>query len=275
MPKKSIPLLIILCFVLVLAACGKGSATGKKNSDSKVKIVEVATAAESKPLSWKASGNELKGYEPDVLRAIDEKLKDYEFHIQAVSDDGTETGIATGKYDIAAGGFFKTAEREQQFIIPTENDGLSLMKIYVREDSDIKGMEDLVGKKITPPSTGGGVYNFIVNWEKQNPKYTLKYKTSSAGIPYPQRLKEVDSGRYDALILPSNLGEDEVIKNQNLPIRATDPVQINKTYLILHKSDENKKLSEAIDQALKELKEDGTLAKLSEKYFGEDIFKYE
>lgn len=287
MMKKIASLMIILSFVFVLAACGSGSSSGqaksdgngsstdKKSSDSDVRTVEVASAAESKPLSWKASGNVLKGYEPDVLRAIDKKLKDYKFHLQAVSDEGEETGLATGKYDIAAGGFYKTDERAKQFLIPSQNDSLSLMKLYVRKDSDIKGMKDLVGKKITPPTTGGGVYNFIVNWEKENPKYKLKYKTSSAGIPYPQRLKEVVEGRYDALILPSNLGEDAVIKNQNLPIRATDPVQIDKTYLIIHKSDENKKLSEAVNQALKELKDDGTLAKLSKKYFGENIFKYE
>lgn len=274
MIKKLTSYVIILALLSLLAACGSQSASGSDGS-SGVKTIQVASSAESKPLSWKASGNVIKGYEPDVLRAIDQKLKNYKFHIQAVSDEAEETGLATGKYDIAVGGYYKTAERSKQFLIPSQYDGLSLMRIYVKKDSDIQTLKDLVGKKIVPPSPGGGVYNFLVDWQKKNPKYKLEYQTSSASIPYPQRLKEVASGKYDALILPSNLGEQEVIENLKLPIRTTDPVQINKTYLIIHKSDENEKLNQAVDKALKELKEDGTLAKLSKKYFGEDVFEYE
>jgi len=272
MVKKILSFVIVLSLFSLMAACGSSTET---NSSSDVRTVEVASAAESQPLSWKVSGGELKGYEPDVLRAIDEKLPQYKFNLHGVSDEAEETGLATGKYDIAAGGYYKTAGREEQFLIPEENDGLSLMKIYVREDSDIQGIKDLVGKKIVPPTTGGGVYHFLVNWEKENPEYKLEYKTSSAAMPYPVRLQEVAQGKYDALILPSNLGEATVIAEQKLPIRATDPVKINKTYLIIHKSEENKELSDAVNKALKELKEDGTLAKLSIQWFGENMFEYD
>ena len=271
MLKKIFSFVFVLSLIALLAAWDSST---EASSSSNVRVIQVASSAESKPLSWKVSGGLLKGYEPDVLRAIDEKLPNYEFNLQAVSDEAEEIGLATGKYDIAAGGYYKTEGRAKQFLIPEQNVGYSLMKIYVREDSDIQGIKDLVGKKIVPPTTGGGVYHFLVNWEKENPDYKLKYKTSSAGMPYPQRLKEVVQGKYDALILPSNLGEATVIAEQKLPIRATDPVKINKTYLIIHKSEENKKLCDDVNKALKELLADGTLAKLSKQWFGEDIFKY-
>src|SRR5699024_671455 len=97
----------------------------------------------------------------------------------------------------------------------------------------------------------------------------------SGDISYPERLKSVQSGQYDALVLPSNYGEAKIIKKLGLKIKATEPVQINKTYLLIHKSDENKELSEAVNKALKELKDDGTLSDLSNQYYGEDVFEYD
>ncbi|OIQ69714.1 L-cystine-binding protein TcyA precursor [mine drainage metagenome] len=135
-------------------------------------------------------------------------------------------------------------------------------------------MKDLVGKHIVPVSAGGGVYKFVTQWQQENPGYKVEITASSAGVPYPDRLKEVENGKYDALILPSNLGEQTVIENQKLDIKASEPVSINNTYVLIHKSDENKALLDDVNRVLKELKDDGTLDKLSQKWFGEVVVKY-
>lgn len=239
-----------------------------------VRTIHVATAAESKPLSWGALGVTPQGYEPDVLRAVNAKLPQYKFEIVGVADIAEETGLATGKYDIAAGGYYYSPARAKQFFIPDNPTGASLMKIYVRKDSKIANLKDLVGKRIVPVSAGGGVYRFVTTWQKENPGYKLTINASSAGIPYPDRLKEVQNGKYDALILPSNLGEQTVIDQQKLNIKATEPVSIHNTYFLVHKSDENKALADDVNKALGELRADGTLTKLSMKWFGEDIIQY-
>ncbi|MCU5773990.1 transporter substrate-binding domain-containing protein [Erwiniaceae bacterium BAC15a-03b] len=239
-----------------------------------VRTIKIATAAESKPLSWGAIGVEPQGYEPDVLKAINAKLPQYKFVMEGAADIAQETGLVTGKYDMATGGYYKAPARSKQFLIPDSPMGASLMKIYSRDDSNINGMKDLVGKKIVPVTAGGGVYKFVNQWQQDNPDAKVDIKASSAGIPYPDRLKEVQNGKYDALILPSNLGEQTVIDNQKLKIKASEPVAINNTYALIHKSDKNKVLNDDINKALKELKEDGTLDKLSQKWFGEEVVKY-
>ena len=93
-------------------------------------------------------------------------------------------------------------------------------------------------------------------------------------MPDPDRLKGVQNGRCDARILPSNLGEQTVIDNQKLAIKASEPVAINNTYVLLHRSAENQALSQEITKALQDLKADGTLDKLAQKWFGEDVTKY-
>jgi L-cystine transport system substrate-binding protein len=125
-----------------------------------------------------------------------------------------------------------------------------------------------------PVTAGGGIYKFATAWQEQNPDYKIEITASSAGIPYPDRLKEVENGKYDALVLPSNLGEQTVIDQQKLNVEASEPVAINDTFVLIHRSQENEALSKDVDKALKELKADGTLAKLSQKWFGEDITAY-
>ncbi|WP_455812666.1 transporter substrate-binding domain-containing protein [Pseudomonas graminis] len=250
------------------------STMGSAYAQTPVRVIKVATAAESKPLSWGAIGHEPQGYEPDLLRAINAKLPQYRFELEGAADIAQETGLATGKYDMATGGFYLAPARSKQFLIPATPTGASMMKIYSRSDSNISTMKDLVGKKIVPVTAGGGVYKFVTQWQQENPNDAVKISASSAGVPYPDRLKEVQSGKYDALILPSNLGEQAVIDNQKLAIKASEPVSINNTYILIHRSDENQKLSSDIDGVLKTLTADGTLDKLSQKWFGEDVVKY-
>jgi len=239
-----------------------------------VRTIKIATAAESKPLSWGAIGVEPQGYEPDLLRAINAKLPQYKFVLEGAADIAQETGLATGKYDMATGGFYIAPARSKQFLIPATPMGASLMKIYSRKDSNLNDIKSLVGKKIVPVTAGGGVYKFVNQWQQENPDYKVTITASSAGVPYPDRLKEVQSGKYDALILPSNLGEQTVIDNQKLNIQASEPVSINNTYVLIHRSDENQPLADDVNKALKELKDDGTMDKLSQKWFGEDVVQY-
>lgn len=273
MPANTTPfrrLTLALLAGVAIAASGMGSASAQ----TPVRVIKVATAAESKPLSWGAIGHEPQGYEPDLLRAINAKLPQYRFELEGAADIAQETGLATGKYDMATGGFYSAPARSKQFLIPATPMGASMMKIYSRKDSNINTMKDLVGKKIVPVTAGGGVYKFVTQWQQDNPNDAVKISASSAGIPYPDRLKEVQRGKYDALILPSNLGEQTVIETQKLDIKASEPVSINNTYVLIHRSEENQKLSDDIDGVLKTLKADGTLDKLSQKWFGEDVVKY-
>jgi L-cystine transport system substrate-binding protein len=238
------------------------------------RVIRIATAAESKPLSWGALGVEPQGYEPEVLKAINAKLPQYKFEMEGAADIAQETGLATGKYDMITGGYYFSETRDKQFLIPKSPIGASMMKIYSRKDSGIKEMKDLVGKRIVPVTAGGGVFKFVTGWQEKNPDYKVEISASSAGIPYPNRLQEVQNGKYDALILPSNLGEQTVIEQQKLEIVASEPVVIHSTFVLIHRSEENEALVADVSKALAELRADGTLDTLSQKWFGEDVAKY-
>lgn len=272
---KRISLISLLGFSLLLTACGSDETSSNKSDSSGERTIKVAVPPASKPLSWEEDGK-LVGYEPDILRLVDEKLEDYKFNLVGVSDSAAEIGLDTGKYDMIAQGLFKSEERAKKYLLPSESNGASLMKIYTNEaNKDIKGMKDLVGKKIVPTTPTGGVFNFIMAWNEENPSYKIEFQTSDHGLSYGDRLKEVEAGKYDALILPSNLGQSKIIKSENLKIYVTDPVKVFPTYFMIHKKEENEKLTEEVSNALKELKEEGKLSELSIKYYDEDVFQYE
>lgn len=250
---------------LALAAVSGGSA------QTEPRVIKVATCAECKPLAWGAIGVQPQGYEPDLLAAINAKLPQYKFEMEGLADIAQETGLATGKYDISVGGYYKSPERAKQFLIPEAPLGASLIKIYSRKDEPINSMKELVGKRLVPSAAGGGTFKFIVQWMKDNPGYEIDNRASSAGIPYPYRLQEINNGKFDAGIWPSNLGQQAVIDNQKLNLIASPPVYSNNTYMLISRKPENEALAQDVTRVLKELKEDGTIGKLSVKWFGEDV----
>ncbi|MDD9149890.1 transporter substrate-binding domain-containing protein [Sporolactobacillus sp. CQH2019] len=274
--KKISAAVLVFILLFTLGACSNSSSGANQSSSSSksssVKTVQIAVPTAEKPLSYTENGK-LIGYEVEILRKIDTKLKDYSFNIQSVSSNAQQIGLDTGKYDLIAEGFFKNSVREQKYLIPNESDGASLIKIYTNDaNQSITNFSDLVGKKIAPVDANGGIYNILTAYNTQNPSKKIDIPTSDTGLSTADRLKEVAAGKYDASVLPSNLGEAQIIKQLNLKIHTSAPVKVIPTYFLLSKK--NEKLKEAVDSALKQLKSDGTLSALSKKYYGEDVFQY-
>lgn len=263
---------------MLLAACGsEDEPSSESETAAGVRKVVAAVPPTSKPLSWEEDG-ELQGYEPSVIRLVDEELEDYEFELVGVADSAAEVGLDTGKYDMIAQGLFKTGERANKYLIPEESNGSSLMRIYtntIGDNKNIERMEDLVGKDIYHPTPSGGVFNFLMDWNEENPDYQIDFTPSDAAFSYADILKQVEAGRYDVFIHPSNVGQKEIIEYENLDIRETEPVEVTPTYFMFHDEEENIALVEDVNRVLKELKESGKLSELSIEFFDEDIFQYE
>ncbi|CAM2785112.1 MULTISPECIES: transporter substrate-binding domain-containing protein [Salinicoccus] len=264
--------------LLVLAACGgeEESAEGAEES-GEVRTVEVAVSSSSRPLSYVGDDGELTGYEPELLRAIDEKLEGYEFNMEGASDSAGEIGLDTGQYDMLAQGLILSPEREESYLVPDESNGPSLMKIFATGDQEgeIESLDDLQGKNVVPVTPTGGVFNLLNGYNEEHPDNQIEFDTSDGGIPTSDRLQEVNDGVYDALVHPSNLGQQEIIEEAGLDIHVTEPVEINPTYFLIHDSEENTELRDKVSEALAELKEEGTVSELSNEFYGEDILQYE
>lgn len=265
---------------LVIVGCAESGAADNESQSSEspggndVTTVDVAVENDSNPLSFTDDEGELDGYEVEVIEQLDEVLEDYEFNIESVSAEASQIGLDSGKYGFVGGGSFRTEEREEKYLIPEETNGASLIKIYVRADeTEISTLDDLVGKKVAPVTPNGGIYNLLTTYNEEHPDSQIDIEPNDS-VTSAERFQGVDEGTYDAVVQPSNLGFEEIKEQLGLDVvEIKEPVRVNGTYFLVAQSETE--LNNAINEGLAQLKEEGILQEIAEKWYGEDIFQYE
>lgn len=287
---KYIKYLALALVAFILVACGNGNTTEETDtsvsqtteevesteapSDTEVQEVTVAVENASNPLSFTNDVGELTGYEVDVIHALNEVIEGYHLNIESVSAEATQVGLDTGKYVFIGGGLFKNAEREELYLFPEEHTGVSTIEIFKRADDDsIQTLDDLVGKVVHPVTPNGGIFNLLTAYNEEHPEAPIALQLGESGN-FAQRFQALNDEVSDAVVMPSNLGAADIIEELSLNVNTADePVQVNPTYFVLAKDQTD--LKEKLDAAIQQLKEEGTLAELSEKWYNENMFDYD
>ncbi|UOQ46233.1 transporter substrate-binding domain-containing protein [Halobacillus salinarum] len=273
---KKLLLLFTLSAIIMLslAACGTSDegGTSENNSESsdtsgdtgeaasEYKLVKdgkftFAASGEFRPFSM-TSGGEMTGFDIDVANAVADQLglepAQQKFKFAAIVE-----GVKTGRFDAAVASHTITPERQKEvdFSTPYYYSGA---QIFTRPDSDIKTLDDLKGKEVAVSK--GSTY------AKYAQEVTDKIKTYDSDVV---ALQSLSKGRHDAVITDFLTGKEA--KGQGLDIEAKKMIERSEQAIAVAKG--NDKLLEDINAALKTLREDGTLAEISDKYFGEDITK--
>lgn len=263
----------VLTVAALLGGCGgdnkKDAAAGGKT------VVKTVISGTEAPLSWVDEKGEKHGYEYDVLLEVNKRLKDYQLDIQAVPPETQDVMMESGDAKVATGGYFKNAQREQNFLLPESPIGASSLMVYVLKGNENKytNFEDVVKSnlKLVPLTPNGGAYRIVDEWNKKHGNL-LKEIPVQSGVSAAERVKSLKEGQYDALIIPNNLGVEELAAKQGVELAAIkEPIKVNATYVVVNKKEE--KLAGEINEALKELRADGTLAKISTKWYKDDLLK--
>lgn len=263
----------VLTVAALLGGCGgdnkKEAAAGGKT------VVKTVISGTEAPLSWVDEKGEKHGYEYDVLLEVNKRLKDYQLDIQAVPPETQDVMMESGDAKVATGGYFKNAQREQNFLLPESPIGASSLMVYVLKGNENKytNFEDVVkaNLKLVPLTPNGGAYRIVDEWNKKHGNL-LKEIPVQSGVSVAERVKGLKEGQYDALIIPNNLGVEELAAKQGVELATIkEPIKVNATYVVVNKKEE--KLAGEINEALKELRADGTLAKISTKWYKDDLLK--
>ena len=263
----------VLTVAALLGGCGgdnkKEAASGGKT------VVKTVISGTEAPLSWVDEKGEKHGYEYDVLLEVNKRLKDYQLDIQAVPPETQDVMMVSGDAKVATGGYFKNAQREQNVLLPESPIGASSLMVYVLKGNENKynSFEDVVkaNLKLVPLTPNGGAYRIVDEWNKKHGNL-LKEIPVQSGVSAAERVKGLKEGQYDALIIPNNLGVEELAAKQGVELATIkEPIKVNATYVVVKKKEE--KLAGEINEALKELRADGTLAKISTKWYKDDLLK--
>ncbi|MBS7577339.1 MULTISPECIES: transporter substrate-binding domain-containing protein [unclassified Enterococcus] len=251
-------------------------------SSEKVTVLQVAHTQNYKPYDYVDVNGKSSGFEVDVLKAVDKKLKNYKFEYHPTSDEDLLVGLESGKYDIGTKGAWKTPEREEKFIIPEEKISASVIGITIRAEDKTKYSSlasfAKAGGKLIPISPQSAQYQVIEDFNTAHPDTPIALEAAEQ-FTISDAYAWVLEKRYDAFFDIKLSFDDSVLAKDGPYHQYVDqlsyiPYKGIPTYPLIHKDKTNEKFAKAYNQAVKALEDDGTLEKLSNKYFGENVFSY-
>lgn len=235
-----------------------------------VRVVEVALEAENAPYTYEDENGNPAGYEYEVLKLLDEKLPEYEFHYQVVDYETAAAGVNTGKYAFESGCKFRTPAREEAFLV-SEPYNYFFMNLVVKEDSGIEGLTDLDGKSIASIVGTDGRAVALNDWIKNHPEVAIDFQELAASGAMADEIQGVEDGTFDAAYLSAEQANAIFEEAGYTDLKITDRVDGRDTVFLINKSETE--LQAAINGALEELTADESLGKLTVDFFGEDNFK--
>lgn len=269
---------------LTLVACGGNSADQKDKSSaaagSDKKVIRVAHTQAYVPYDFVNDKGESDGFEVAVMKEVAKLMPEYSFEFVPTSDDDLLIGVESGKYDVGTKGAWLTEARKEKFIFPKEPVGASIIGIVFRKDNgdQIKDIESFAkfSGKLVPIAPQNAQYNVIEAFNKTHPQSPISLVSSEA-FTIADAYTWVLEGRYDAYVDIELSYKNNVEKADGPYHNLADKLSFVRykaipTYPLFNKKDQA--FADAYDQAVSQLKANGKIKELEEKYFGEDLFQY-
>lgn len=251
----------ILTAGLIGAACVVGSAHAADLLDE-VKArgtLRIGLEGTFPPFNSKDAKGELVGFDVDVAKAVAQKL---EVKPQFITTEwsGIIAGLQAGKFDVIVNQVGATDARKQVLDFSPAYTYSAAQLIQRKDDTrEFKSLDELKGKKL-----GVGLGSNYETMAKSVPGIDVKTYPGA-----PEYLRDLAAKRLDAA-LNDRLMLAHLLKTSNLPLREGATLEGGTPSAIPFRKG-NPKFAEAIDKAMKDLQADGTLTKISEKWFGIDV----
>lgn len=272
--KKALSLMTAAALVLSLAACGSTASSEAASSDaasseaasseaaSETETAELSTVEPGKlimstnaafpPYEMTTDSGEFEGIDIETAQAIADKLG-LELQIDDMDFDAALLAVQQGKSDMVMAGVTVTDER-QNVMDFTDSYATGIQSIIVKEDSDIASVDDLAGKKI---GTQRGTTGYLYCSDDFGDENVVAYDDGLTAV------QMLNNGQVDCVVIDNAPAKEFIAANPGL--KLLDTAYVEESYAIgVGKG--NTELKDAINTALEELKADGTLQAIVDKY---------
>ena len=281
--KKALSLMTAAALVLSLAACGStassaasseaaspeaassdaaSSEAASSEAASETETAELSTVEPGKlimstnaafpPYEMTIDSGEFEGIDIETAQAIADKLG-LELQIDDMDFDAALLAVQQGKADMVMAGVTVTDER-QNVMDFTDSYATGIQSIIVKEDSDIASVDDLAGKKI---GTQRGTTGYLYCSDDFGDENVVAYDNGLTAV------QMLNNGQVDCVVIDNAPAKEFIAANPGL--KLLDTAYVEESYAIgVGKG--NTELKDAINTALEELKADGTLQAIVDKY---------
>ena len=281
--KKALSLMTAAALVLSLAACGStassaasseaaspeaassnaaSSEAASSEAASETETAELSTVEPGKlimstnaafpPYKMTTDSGEFEGIDIETAQAIADKLG-LELQIDDMDFDAALLAVQQGKSDMVMAGVTVTDER-QNVMDFTDSYATGIQSIIVKEDSDIASVDDLAGKKI---GTQRGTTGYLYCSDDFGDENVVAYDDGLTAV------QMLNNGQVDCVVIDNAPAKEFIAANPGL--KLLDTAYVEESYAIgIGKG--NTELKDAINTALEELKADGTLQAIVDKY---------
>ena len=253
---------------LALTACGGSAssaassvASSAASSEAASTVAELTTVEAGKltmatnatfpPYEMTTDSGEIEGIDVDTAKAIAEKLG-LELQIDDMDFDAALLSVQQGKADIVMAGVTVTDERKAVMDF-SDSYATGIQSIIVPEGSDIASPDDLAGKKI---GTQRGTTGYIYCSDDFGDENVVAYDNGLTAV------QALNNGQVDAVVIDNAPAQEFVAANPGLKVLDTSYAEEDYAIGMAKGS----ALEDAVNKALEELKADGTLQSIVDKY---------
>ena len=275
---KKIYLLGVLATIM-LAGCSSAKTTESSSADTSAaesKLTDETSIAgtdadttftvgfdqDFPPMGFVGDDGEFTGFDLDLAAEVAKRLGK-EIKYQPIAWDAKDMELTSGNIDCIWNGF-STKNREDKYTWTKpymKNDQV----FVVRSDSDISSFEDLAGKtvEVQIDSSAEAVL-------KENTELSSTFAKLQTVADFNTGFMDLEMGGADALAMNSVVANYQITKRGGEGFKVLDKPLSSEEYAVGFKLG-NTILRDEVQKALEEMKADGTLKSISEKWFGKDV----
>ncbi len=248
---------MILVFAAVFAIMA-GCSNSKSSPAQDKKTLVIGVDDTFAPMGFRDKNNNLVGFDIDYAKAAAKKMGTT-VKFQPIDWSTKEAELSSGRIDLIWNGYTITDERKKKVLF-TKPYLKNSQVIVTRADSNISKLDDIAGKVVGLQSQSSAADALNSNPIKSKIKTVTEYKTNDLA------LTDLKNGRLDAVVI------DEVVINYYMSIQKNSYKVLGDSFAPeeygVGVKKGNETLLNKLQKALDEMNQDGSAAKISEKWFG-------
>lgn len=257
MKRLAIAFFMLASVFTLLIGCSNSNSEGSTEEKESLIIGIDDTFA---PMGFRDENNEIVGFDIDYASAAAEKMG-MEVEFQPIDWSTKESELSSGRIDLIWNGYTITDERKEKVLF-TKPYLKNAQVVVTLSDSSITKLADLEDREVGLQKQSSALDAFNANPISEKVKGVTEFATNVLA------LSDLKNGRIEAVILDEIVARYYITKEQESFIILDEALAPEEYGVGVKKG--NEELLEKLQSALDEMNEDGTAAKISEKWFGEN-----